>query len=671
MESVRERFTRAERRAALGDAYLACPIRGAVLGERACKKCGGQKLQPLYACALHPKGVVISEECQACHDVPAAAACAGVDALASRKQICLACDEHYLAEGRLRCGICNCEEPFVTRPYCPVKKWGLDEWTRQKADYDSQIKAQSDEATSLWVIIPTFNEGERLHQTLRTLWTSAGSIQGIVLMDDGSTDGSVDALIPPKMLKAKPQARSYDINRYGMRLVILRQGRQGVGCSRHVGGNFAVEMGATHLAFMDSHIIVQPFSLMCLAQIATERQGIVQAGCRSWALNNNGWTRYGGRLGVNAERVLGVSYIKEAPSEAVSQVPALIGACYVMTAREWSRLGGWLRNTGIWGFNEQLLSIKSFFAGIPLFAHRDIAAQHYFKKKEEGISCSNDEFWKSRYAVLKICFGAESFERVWLPELRRRYSSPAMEDFLASPQVQAEHEAFQALKVRTDAEFFSEMLPGTVYATAFAGQTPAPAAFESVTPEVDPGEERFINCPVRVAQHKSEAIAAYQEIARVEPSVFLEVGSCLGGTAWTYGGACRKGATIILVDLCGRSTRNQLFATVAAIKTEGYDVHLVRGDSRAPATVAAVEKILGERRVDVLHIDADHSYEAVKEDYDHYARLVRENGLILLHDINTHRESVGVPKFWAEIRPGKRNLEIIHGREKGIGILYV
>jgi hypothetical protein len=36
--------------------------------------------------------------------------------------------------------------------------------------------------------------------------------------------------------------------------------------------------------------------------------------------------------------------------------------------------------------------------------------------------------------------------------------------------------------------------------------------------------------------------------------------------------------------------------------------------------------------IDYLHIDADHSYEGVKKDFDMYSKLVKKSGIITLHD---------------------------------------
>jgi Methyltransferase domain len=57
-----------------------------------------------------------------------------------------------------------------------------------------------------------------------------------------------------------------------------------------------------------------------------------------------------------------------------------------------------------------------------------------------------------------------------------------------------------------------------------------------------------------------------------------------------------------------------------------------------------------EISIDYLHIDGDHHYEGVRLDFDLFAPLVRENGVITLHDTGNHREPCGVPQLVEELR---------------------
>lgn len=63
---------------------------------------------------------------------------------------------------------------------------------------------------------------------------------------------------------------------------------------------------------------------------------------------------------------------------------------------------------------------------------------------------------------------------------------------------------------------------------------------------------------------------------------------------------------------------------------------------------------LDHRGYDLLFIDGDHSYEAVKEDYDRFAFYINPGGFIAFHDAKPSRlhriQENGAPRFWNEIK---------------------
>jgi hypothetical protein len=54
--------------------------------------------------------------------------------------------------------------------------------------------------------------------------------------------------------------------------------------------------------------------------------------------------------------------------------------------------------------------------------------------------------------------------------------------------------------------------------------------------------------------------------------------------------------------------------------------------------------------IDYLHIDGDHHYEGVRLDFDLFAPLVRDGGVITLHDTANYRRPCGVPQLVEELR---------------------
>ncbi len=66
-----------------------------------------------------------------------------------------------------------------------------------------------------------------------------------------------------------------------------------------------------------------------------------------------------------------------------------------------------------------------------------------------------------------------------------------------------------------------------------------------------------------------------------------------------------------------------------------------------------------KKKIDVLFIDGDHTYEGVKKDYNNWISSVKSGGHILFHDACNARKGatkrIGVAKFIEEI-----NLKKIH-----------
>ena len=81
---------------------------------------------------------------------------------------------------------------------------------------------------------------------------------------------------------------------------------------------------------------------------------------------------------------------------------------------------------------------------------------------------------------------------------------------------------------------------------------------------------------------------------------------------------------------------------------------------------------MGDNKLDLLFIDGDHSYEGVKNDFELYSSLVKENGLICFHDIIPSSWGFGVPRFWNEIKMRYEHIEIIESQNQdgfGIGLI--
>ncbi len=96
----------------------------------------------------------------------------------------------------------------------------------------------------------------------------------------------------------------------------------------------------------------------------------------------------------------------------------------------------------------------------------------------------------------------------------------------------------------------------------------------------------------------------------------------------------------------------------------------IRGSTHDPNTIKTLKEKLNKRPINILFIDAGHSYEDVKEDFEMYSPLCSD--LIVLHDIESRRydgptrRRTEVWKFWDELR-----LEAYKGAEEYKDFLFL
>jgi hypothetical protein len=160
---------------------------------------------------------------------------------------------------------------------------------------------------------------------------------------------------------------------------------------------------------------------------------------------------------------------------------------------------------------------------------------------------------------------------------------------------------------------------------------------------------------------------------------FLEIGSKFGGALWLITRIMPKGSRVVSVDLpnshWGRSeSQVSLEACIAHLKRDGFDAHLILGDSTAAAVVERVRK-LGP--FDAIFIDANHTEPFVRKDFANYSDLSK---IVCFHDIGWNNPTkpgklpIEVPKVWKELKTTHQDKagfsEIIRDRNhNGIGIM--
>ena len=84
--------------------------------------------------------------------------------------------------------------------------------------------------------------------------------------------------------------------------------------------------------------------------------------------------------------------------------------------------------------------------------------------------------------------------------------------------------------------------------------------------------------------------------------------------------------------------------------SDKYSKPDILGDSHAPETMAKLMEMLAGRDINVLFIDANHTYEDALFEYELYGSLTKD--IIAFHDI---RHEPGIGKLWKDINKKEKN----------------
>ncbi len=181
-------------------------------------------------------------------------------------------------------------------------------------------------------------------------------------------------------------------------------------------------------------------------------------------------------------------------------------------------------------------------------------------------------------------------------------------------------------------------------------------------------------------QKKTEIYEFCKLITPIRPKVILEIGTASGGTLFLLSKCSSPDALIISIDLpegrFGGGYPSKYKTVYKTFASRNQKMFFLRKDSHKSSSVRKIKKILNKRRIDVLFIDGDHTYEGVKKDFDLYSPLVKKNGIIAFHDIVVvppEKElNVDVNIFWNEIKENFEYKEIVDDWDQeygGIGII--
>ena len=170
---------------------------------------------------------------------------------------------------------------------------------------------------------------------------------------------------------------------------------------------------------------------------------------------------------------------------------------------------------------------------------------------------------------------------------------------------------------------------------------------------------------------------AYDYVANMRPATIVELGTHYGTSFFAFLQAIEDGhspkTALYGVDLWGEVEGNDwtkkeyeidiyeiFLKTLETYKTEAKPIRKIFDDALTD---------FKDQSIDLLHIDGTHTYEAVKNDYEKWSPKVKEDGIILFHDISetSFLHENASPQFWNELKASHYTLEFDHCY--GLGIL--
>ena len=128
------------------------------------------------------------------------------------------------------------------------------------------------------------------------------------------------------------------------------------------------------------------------------------------------------------------------------------------------------------------------------------------------------------------------------------------------------------------------------------------------------------NKTLETAQVPSEFHRFASIIAELKPKSVLEIGTNKGGSLCVLARLASSDATIISLDLpggdFGGGYKDYHIPIFKSFIRSTQKLHLLRGDSHSEKMKNAANEVIGAKKLDLLFIDGDHTYQGVKQDFE-------------------------------------------------------
>ena len=166
---------------------------------------------------------------------------------------------------------------------------------------------------------------------------------------------------------------------------------------------------------------------------------------------------------------------------------------------------------------------------------------------------------------------------------------------------------------------------------------------------------------------------AHWLVAELKPSTVVELGTHYGVSFFSFCEAARAfspSTFVYAVDTWEGDEHASYYANDVFEKVQSHWEKAHRCRSRLiRSTFDEAVNYFADDSIDILHIDGLHTYEAVKHDFETWLPKMKENSLILFHDINVRERGFGVWQLWEELKSRHSTREVPNGH--GLGLLIL
>jgi GT2 family glycosyltransferase len=283
------------------------------------------------------------------------------------------------------------------------------------------------------VVIPSCNEGEMLRRTVQSVLAQpCERAVDVVVVDDGSTDGSCDAV------GHLPDVR------------VVRGRGLGVPGARNAGAAAAT---GDVLIFLDGHCRVTPGWADRLAQALAPADVAIAAPAIT-ELEDDG-QRGCGMVWTN--RRLETAWIEASAGGPPFVVPFAPGGCQAFRAETFGLVGRFDEGMTRWGFEDIEISLRSWLLGYRVLGVPDAVVGHQFRESR-GFDVADSGVLFNFLRMIHLHFTRERIART----IRALGAYPGLAEAMARLQesdvLELRAELF-AVRPRHDAWFFSAMAP--------------------------------------------------------------------------------------------------------------------------------------------------------------------------------------------------------------------